>query len=165
MITPSPVMKRLMALSYLLLAILWLNTTNTLAAERVRLPSHLHLGTWSPYAIFWEALTTVCLSHASAAGIYRVTATDTFFETHFSLTNEVGSQVPYSVFWGNGPSVHSEEQLKPGIPSKNIYTVSPNRHCGPTAQKHMRVQVLRADFDNAIPGVYQGGVSLTLSPL
>lgn len=132
---------------------------------KLLLNRELDLGAWSPFVTYWEAYTPVCVSSDHVDTPYRIIATDAQYYSTFSFSNEVGSTVPYSVYWQSHGSSSNEEELYPGIPSKRTYKYTPTNRCRTQSSTQMRVQVNQQDFNDAMPGVYQAVLSLTLSPL
>lgn len=134
-------------------------------ATGIEVETQLHLGTWSPFLNYWEALSPVCVWTESNDSIYRIIASNIDMGAGFQMTNETGNSVPYSVFWINNKQSRFGEKLSPGLPSTQAYQFSVGYGCGINVNTQIRVQVDKVDFDSALPGVYQGMLSLTLAPI
>lgn len=126
---------------------------------------NLHLGSWSPFASYWEGGSAVCAWTKSDDIGFRITAQNHSNSNALQLTNDIGDGVSVTLFWEdiNGP--YTGEQLKAGTPSSQTYLYNPNYGCGVNPNYKMRLRVDKADLDNAMPGIYSGAFVLILSPI
>lgn len=125
----------------------------------------LHLGSWSPFASYWEGLSPVCAWTQSEDVGFRITALNLNNANAFQLTNDIGDGVSVSIFWEHINNLYSGEQLRAGTPSSQTYVYNPDFGCGLNPNYMMRLRVDKADLDNAMPGIYSGSLVLMLSPI
>lgn len=126
---------------------------------------NLHLGSWSPFAAYWEGRSPVCAWTESEEIGFRIIALDQNNSNTFRLTNDIGDQVPFSLFWQDYNNPNSGEQLVAGRPSRNFYSFNSGNGCGISPNYLTRMRVDKADFDGVTPGVYESAVLLMLSPI
>lgn len=125
----------------------------------------LFLGVWSPFTSKWEASIPVCVWTESSDTLYKVTATGLLPGNRYYLTNDIGDQVSYSVFWHFGTNVNSKEKLRSGVLSRRNYVFSENKQCtdGPSAQ--ISVKLNKNQINRAPPGIYDDTLLLMFSPI
>lgn len=126
---------------------------------------NLHLGSWSPFASYWEGRSTVCAWTESEDIGFRITALNHNDSNAFQLTNDIGDGISVTLFWEYINNPYSGEQLKVGTPSSQTYVYNPDYGCGLNPNYMMRLRVDKADLDNAMPGIYRGDFVLILSPI
>jgi hypothetical protein len=125
----------------------------------------LHLGSWSPFASYWEGSSPVCAWTQSEDVGFRITALNQNNANAFQLTNGIGDGVSITLFWEHFDNPYSGEQLKAGMPSSQTYFYNPEYGCGVSPNYVMRLRVDKADLDDAMPGIYRGALVLILSPI
>jgi hypothetical protein len=126
---------------------------------------NLHLGSWSPFASYWEGSSPVCAWTESEDVGFHVTVQNHTNSNAFQLSNDIGDNVSITFFWEHIDSPYSGEQLKAGMPSSQSYSYNPDYGCGVSPNYMMRLRVDKADLDNAMPGIYSGALVLILSPI
>lgn len=133
---------------------------NGMSVERA-----LSLGSWSPFASQWEALSTVCAWSADPHEYYHITASSLAMVGQFALTSDTDEVVSYKVFWRSHQRIVEWEQLKFETPSVVVYKYASSSQCirGPRAE--LRIELDKADIDAAMPGLYSDTLLLTLSAL
>lgn len=163
---PSNAMNRAQHNGGLLLFAIFISSLFSHAsATSLEVDRNLHLGSWSPFASYWEGLSPVCAWTQSEDVGFRITALNHNNSNEFQLTNDIGEGVMVSIFWELINSPYSGEQLRAGTPSSQTYIYNPDYGCGLNPNFMMRLRVDKADFDNAMPGIYRSALVLMLSPI
>jgi hypothetical protein len=126
---------------------------------------NLHLGSWSPFASYWEDGSFVCAWTRSEDVGFRITALNHNNSNALQLTNDIGDGVSVTLSWEPTDNPYSGEQLKAGTPSSQTYFYNPSYGCGVNPNYIMRLRVDKADLDNAMPGIYRGTFVLILTPI
>ena len=138
---------------------------NQASATDLEVDRNLHLGSWSPFASYWEGSSPVCAWTESEDAGFRITVQNQNNSNTLQLSNDIGDGVSFTLFWEHIDSPYSGEQLKAGMPSSQTYIYNPSYGCGVSPNYMMRLRVDKADFDNAMPGIYRGALVLTLTPI
>jgi len=135
------------------------------AVGGITVNDNLFLGVWSPLINKWEKTIPICVWSEDGDTLYRVTASGLASGTQYAMTNDIGGQVRYRVFWHSGRRFKQRERLRSNIVSQGVFNFDLSRQCnsGPNAQ--LRVRVNKRDIDTAIPGIYNDTLILMLSPL
>jgi len=136
----------------------------TAQATGVDFERNLHLGTWSPFASYWERESPVCAWTQSQEVGFRITAYNQTGSGRLELSNGIEG-VPYTVYWQKYGSGGGGEILTPGSPSRNAYYFNPQFGCGLSPNYMLRLRVSKPDLDYAMPGIYKGSLVLMLSPI
>ena len=136
----------------------------TASATGVDFERNLHLGTWSPFASYWERESPVCAWTRTQEVGFRITAYDQRNSNSFELFNGIEG-VPYTVYWKEYGKGKGGEILTPGFPSQNAYYFNPELGCGLRPNFMLRLRVSKPDLDYALPGIYKGSLILMLSPI
>ena len=147
------------------IALALLSSYKTATAGGLDFVRHFNLGAWSPFAAYWEGRSPVCAWTENEEIGFRIVALDQNNSNTFHLTNDVGDRVRFSLFWQDFNNPLSGEQLVAGRPSRHAYSFNTGNGCGISPNYLTRMRVDRADFDNVMPGVYEGAVLLMLSPI
>ncbi len=124
----------------------------------------LFLGTWSPFATFYELTAPVCVWNNEQSVTYRIEAADFQSAAGFDLENGVGNSLPYSISWQDdfNPLVWNELQTNTQSSDEYLFDASPQ--CGGSTNTNLRIEVQKTDFDNAASGVYTGSIMITVLP-
>lgn len=125
----------------------------------------LFVGVWSPFAARWEKTVPVCIWSDTDETSYRVIASGIQSGNKFLLSNEVGDNIPYKVFWHTGANFNRRERLYPNRPSKRTYTYNNSEKCGGVASAQLRVRVVKKKLNAAPAAIYQDTILIMLSPL
>lgn len=149
----------------LLIALGFANSYKSALAGGLEFVRNLHLGSWSPFAAYWEGRSPVCAWTESEEIGFRIIALNQNNSNSFRLTNDIGDQVRFRLFWQDFNNPQSGEQLIAGRPSRKSYAFNSGNGCGISPNYLTRMRVDRADFDNVTPGVYESTVVLMLSPI
>lgn len=124
----------------------------------------LYLGAWSPFATFYEVTTPVCVWTDEQSVTYRIVASDFQIAAGFDLENGIGDSLPFTISWQDDFNPLAWHELQTGIPSSDEYLFDSNPQCGGSTNTQMRVEVQKADFDNAATGIYTGTIIITVLP-
>jgi hypothetical protein len=135
------------------------------ALAGLTLKEDMFLGVWSPLVSKWERRVPVCVWNEDGVTLYRVTATGLAPGANFAMTNDIGDEVGYRVFWHTGKKLRQRERLRANTVSRKVFQFDNTRQCrsGPNAQ--LRIRANKRDIDSAIPGIYNDTLLLVLSPL
>lgn len=135
------------------------------ALAGIVLKEDMFLGVWSPLVSKWERRVPVCVWNEDGVTLYRVTATGLAPGAQFAMTNDIGGEVGYRVFWHTGKKLRLRERLRANTVSRKVFQFDNTRQCrsGPNAQ--LRIRANKRDIDSAIPGIYSDTLLLLLSPL
>jgi len=131
----------------------------------LQIDRNLHLGSWSPFASYWEGRSAVCAWTESDDVAFQIIAFNQNNSNDFQLTNGSGDGVSISLFWEYIDSPGTGEKLKAGRPSSQTYYYDSGYGCGVSPNYSMLFKVNKADLDNAMPGTYRGALMLILSPI
>jgi len=136
----------------------------TANATGVDFERKLHLGTWSPFASYWERESPVCAWTQTEEVAFRIIAFGQSKSGNFELSNGVEG-LPFRVFWNNYGNSIGGELLVAGTPSRGAYYFNPELGCGLSPNYSMRLRISKPDLDYAMPGYYTGSLVLMLSPI
>ncbi len=136
----------------------------TAHATGVDFERNLHLGTWSPFASYWERESPVCAWTQTQEVGFRITAYNQGRSVDFELSNGIEG-VAYTVYWQKYGRIQGGEILSPGVPSRNAYYFNQQLGCGLSPNFMLKLRVSKPDLDYAMPGIYKGSLVLMLSPI
>lgn len=126
--------------------------------------SDLYLGAWSPFSTFYELTTPVCVWTDEQSVTYRIVASDFQTAAGFDLENSTGSSLPFTISWQDDFNPLAWNALQTDIQSNDEYLFDSSPQCGGSSNTQMRIEVQKADFDNAASGIYRGTIVVTVLP-